>query len=221
MNDITNVFNYGAHEVRTVINDGEPWFVAKDIAEVLGYSNTAKAVLTHIDSDDKTEIPFWDGRQNRNQIVINESGLYSLILRSKLEGARKFKRWITHEVIPSIRKTGGYVANDELFINTYLPFADDQTKLLFSTTLETVRKQNEIITVMKPKVEQHDRFISADNLQTLDQVAKTLGIGRNKMCAFLKAVEVFMQRGTSPVPYQRFINDGYFKVKQTPSMASN
>lgn len=86
MNDITNVFNYGAHEVRTVINDGEPWFVAKDIAEVLGYSNTAKAVLTHIDSDDKTEIPFWDGRQNRNQIVINESGLYSLILRSKLEG---------------------------------------------------------------------------------------------------------------------------------------
>lgn len=92
--------------------------------------------------------------------IINESGLYSLILSSKLQSAKRFKHWVTSEVIPSIRKTGGYVSNDELFIDTYLPFADEQTKMLFSQTLFTVRKQNEIIKSQQNQIEHKQEVIN-------------------------------------------------------------
>ena len=92
-------------------------------------------------------------------IVINESGLYSLVLSSKLQNAKKFKRWVTSDVLPTIRKTGGYVNNDDLFVTTYLPFADQQTILLFKTTLTTVRKQNEIIEKQKKEIEYKEDVI--------------------------------------------------------------
>ena len=95
-------------QVRTVEIDGEPWFVGKDVAEALGYSNTRDALSKHVDEDDKATVAFHDGSQNRNVTAVNESGLYSLILSSKLPGAKEFKRWVISEVIPSIRKTGGY-----------------------------------------------------------------------------------------------------------------
>ena len=95
-------------QVRTVEVDGEPWFVGKDVAEALGYSNTRDALSKHVDEDDKATVAFHDGSQNRNVTAVNESGLYSLILSSKLPGAKEFKRWVISEVIPSIRKTGGY-----------------------------------------------------------------------------------------------------------------
>lgn len=147
-------------------------------------------------------------------------GLYSLILRSRKPEAKAFKRWVTHEVLPTIRKTGGYVADDDMFIETYLPFADDQTKLLFSATLETVRKQNDLITTMKPKVEQHDRFMSAENAQNLDSVAKSLGLGRNKLIAFLRAIGVFTKKGR-PLPMQQYINEKCFEVIQNPAVGGN
>lgn len=97
-------------QVRTVEIDGEPWFVGKDVAEALGYSNTRKALADHVDGEDKTDgVTIRDsiGREQK-PVIINESGLYCLILSSKLPGAKEFKRWVTSEVIPSIRKTGGY-----------------------------------------------------------------------------------------------------------------
>lgn len=140
-------------EVRVIIVDNEPWFVGKDVANILGYERATKAVTDHVDDDDKDVVPIQDsiGRM-QNTPIINESGLYSLILSSKLQTAKKFKRWVTADVLPAIRKTGGYVNNDELFINTYLPFADEQTKMLFSTTLATVRKQNEVIESQKYEI---------------------------------------------------------------------
>ena len=123
-------FNSNLHpefgNLRTLTIDGEPWFVGKDEAEALGYSNTKKAILDHVDADDKTliqrsqnvtfEIP------NRGMTIINESGLYSLILSSKLESAKAFKHWVTAEVLPTIRKTGGYInqAQEDLFIEIHL-----------------------------------------------------------------------------------------------------
>lgn len=95
-------------QVRTVEIDGEPWFVGKDVAEALGYRDTSDALKKHVDADDKLTRRFADSGQAREMYVINESGLYSLILSSKLTGAKEFKRWVTSEVIPSIRKTGGY-----------------------------------------------------------------------------------------------------------------
>ncbi|WP_404351644.1 phage antirepressor KilAC domain-containing protein [Sutcliffiella horikoshii] len=216
MNELKNVFNYEGFEVRTVAKEGQPWFVAKDVCVVLEIKNPTDA-LKRLDEDERARFNL--GRQGETNIV-NEAGLYTLILGSRKPEARQFKRWITHEVLPAIRKTGGYVANDDLFIDTYLPFADDQTKLLFSATLETVRKQNDLITTMKPKVEQHDRFLAAENAQNLDSVAKSLGLGRNKLIAFLRAVGVFTKKGR-PLPKQKYINEKCFEVIQAPAAVGN
>lgn len=139
-------------EIRTTVINDEPWFVGKDIANALGYKNTKDALAKHIENCDKimgsqNATPSITDSMGRTQhpTWINESGLYALIFGSKLESAKKFKQWVTSDVLPTIRKTGGYVNNEELFVNTYLPFADENTKLMFSQTLETVRKQNELI----------------------------------------------------------------------------
>lgn len=108
MNDLMT-FQYETNEVRTIVIDGEPWFVGKDVAVALGYERPTKAVLDHVDKEDKGAVPIQDsiGRM-QNTPVINESGLYILILSSKLPSAKKFKRWVTSEVLPAIRKTGAY-----------------------------------------------------------------------------------------------------------------
>lgn len=109
MNNQIKIFtNKDFGEVRTIIKDEEIWFVGKDVAEALGYSNTRDALVKHVDIEDKADVAIHDGRQNRSMIIINESGLYSLILSSKLPSAKKFKHWVTNEVLPSIRKTGSY-----------------------------------------------------------------------------------------------------------------
>lgn len=97
-------------QVRTIVKNDEVWFIGKDVAETLGYSNPPKAIRDHVDEDDKLTERIVLSGQNREVIIINESGLYSLVLSSKLPSAKKFKRWITKEVIPSIRKYGGYIA---------------------------------------------------------------------------------------------------------------
>ncbi len=94
--------------IRTVTIDGEPWFVGKDVAAALGYKDTADALKKHIDSEDKLTRQFADSGQNREMYIINESGMYALIFGSKLESAKRFKHWVTSEVLPAIRKTGKY-----------------------------------------------------------------------------------------------------------------
>lgn len=133
MNELT-IFNYGNKGIRTTLINNEPWFVGKDVAEILGYKNTKDALISHIDEDDKKIIQRSDFTTienyipksalamnlvhadvpNRGLTIINESGLYSLIFSSKLEGAKKFKKWVTSEVLPSIRKYGMYATNEKL-----------------------------------------------------------------------------------------------------------
>lgn len=153
------VFKYAGSAVRTVIISGEPWFVAKDVCDVLNHSNH-KVAVSRLDKDEVSKVYLTDtlGR-NQRTTVVNEYGLYSLILTSNKPEAKEFKRWITHEVIPSIRKTGGYVANDELFINTYLPYVDEQTKMMFKSTLETVRKQNKLIEEQRKEIKEKEKII--------------------------------------------------------------
>lgn len=100
-------------EIRIVSISGEPWFVGKDVADALGYSNPRDAMSTHVDDEDKAAVAIHDGSQNRNMTIINESGVYNLIFSSKMERAKEFKRWVTAEVLPSIRKNGGYIAGQE------------------------------------------------------------------------------------------------------------
>lgn len=112
MHEVTVFKNPEFGSVRTFVIEGEPWFVGKDVAERLGYSNTRKAIRDHVDEEDKLTERIVTSGQNRGFVVVNESGLYSLILSSKLPSAKAFKRWITSEVLPSIRKTGAYGKED-------------------------------------------------------------------------------------------------------------
>ena len=110
MNQLEIFRNREFGEIRTVTVDGEPWFVGKDIAEALGYSNTRDALATHVMDEDKNTVAISDGKRrgNPNQVIINESGVYALIFGSKLDSAKRFKHWVTSEVLPQIRKTGTY-----------------------------------------------------------------------------------------------------------------
>lgn len=107
-------FNFEGHDVRAIAIDGEPWFVGKDVAEALGYKNQRDAIKKQVEVEDKRPgVAIYDGRQNRKMTIINESGMYSLILSSTLDSAKKFKKWVTSDVLPSIRKNGGYIYGQE------------------------------------------------------------------------------------------------------------
>lgn len=114
MNEMKLFENPEFGAIRTVEVGGEPWLVGKDVAEALGYSNPRDALDRHVDDEDKATVGIHDGSQSRNMTIINESGLYSLVLSSKLPGAKKFKRWVTSEVLPSIRKHGAYMTSDTI-----------------------------------------------------------------------------------------------------------
>jgi len=163
MNELQIFKNEAFGEIRTLSINNEPWFVGKDVASALGYVDTKHAILDHVDEDDrinsKTQGQNAPELGQRGSWLINESGLYSLVLSSKLPAAKQFKRWITAEVLPTIRKTGGYVNNEELFLDTYLPFADEQTRGLFQTTLLTIRNQNELIKQQQQEITYKENVI--------------------------------------------------------------
>lgn len=157
--DIRSVYDVGIYErtefgaIRTVTIDGEPRFVASDVAKALGYTNPSKAVSDHCRYVTKRYIPHPQSKDKTLEVsVIPESDLYRLIAKSQLPEAEKFESWIFDEVLPTIRKTGGYVNNEQMFINTYLPFADDNTKVLFGQILGTIRQQNEVIEKQKKEI---------------------------------------------------------------------
>lgn len=128
MSTMNEIFNFHGQEVRTLTIDDEPWFVGKDIAEILGYVNSRDALAKHVDDDDKLTSQIATAGQMRNQTVINESGLYSLILSSKLPQAKEFKRWVTSEVLPAIRKQGGFIRED-LSEDAFIALFTGQKKL--------------------------------------------------------------------------------------------
>jgi anti-repressor protein len=133
MNDLQIFENSEFGEIRAISIDNEPWFVGKDIAEKLEYQNGSRDIERHTDDDDRKIIPLFDGTQNRNTIVINESGVYSLILSSKMPNAKRFKHWVTSEVLPSIRKHGMYATEEllndpDLAIKTFQALKDEREK---------------------------------------------------------------------------------------------
>lgn len=201
MADIQIFQNNKFGSVRTTVIDNEPWFVGKDVASVLGYMKPLNAIAKHVEEDDSLKRGLTDNLgRTQDTILINESGLYSLVLSSKLPTAKAFKKWVTSEILPTIRKTGGYVDNDDLFLNTYLPTADDATRGLFKATLVTMRKQTEmleaqkreiaekssvigkqqeVIAEQKPKADYFDNFMKRDGLSNIRDTATQLHIPQN------------------------------------------
>ncbi|MEM5640453.1 phage antirepressor KilAC domain-containing protein [Bacillus toyonensis] len=127
--------------------------------------------------------------------------MYRLIVKSKLPQAEEFEKWVFEEVLPMIRKTGGYVNSEELFVNTYLAHADDTTKMLFKSTLETVRKQNEKIAVLEPKAEYHDNVLDSTNSFTITEIAHDLNMTARKLNSLLYQLGVQRKVGTTWVLY--------------------
>ena len=217
MNEMMVFNNPEFGSVRTVCIDGEPWFVGKDVAQILGYRDTSDALKKHVDDDDKLSRRFADSGQNRIMYIINESGLYSLVLSSKLPTAKKFKRWVTAEVLPTIRKTGGYVANEDVFVETYLPFADEPIKQLFRIQCRVINQLNERIRKDEPKVKFADHVGDSTNLIDVNKMAKLcadhgIRIGRNRLFAWLRSRGILMGGN---IPYQEYIENGYFRVKES------
>ncbi|WHY76243.1 BRO family protein [Neobacillus sp. WH10] len=206
-------FIYEHKQVRTIEQNNAIWFVAKDICEILDHSQVSKAV-ERLDDDEKLMGTLFLSGQNRETWLVNESGLYSLILTSRKAEAKQFKRWITHEVLPTIRKTGGYIANEDMFIQTYLPHADNQTKLMFRATLETVRKQNEQMAIMQPKADYFDRLVDRNLLTNFRDTAKELEIGQRTFINWL--VEkgfVYRDQQGKLKPYGKYSPE-LFKMKE-------
>lgn len=210
--------------VRVMEIDSEPWFVGKDVAVILGYSNTRDALSRHVDIDDKTTVVISDSGSNYKSktTIINESGLYSLILSSKLKSAKKFKRWVTSDVLPTMRKTGGYVANEELFVNTYLPNADPATKELFKLNLQTIRQLNEKIEKDKPLVDFANHIQVSDDCISMSAMAKLaakngINIGRTRLFSYLRDKKILGCRdGYKNIPYQRYIDtQPWFEVRES------
>lgn len=208
-------------EVRTINENGKILFCGSDAAKALGYTNTNKAINDHCKEDGVTNRSVIDNLGRTQQAkFISESNLYRLIASSKLESAQKFESWIFDEVLPTIRKTGGYVANDQMFIDTYLPFADDGTKQLFANTLETVRKQNKLIVEMKPKAlfaeaveTAHTSILVGDMSKILKQ--NGIDIGQNRLFQWLRDNNYLIKNGERKnMPTQQSMDKGLFEVKE-------
>lgn len=215
MNEMQVFTNPEFGKVRTVVIDNEPWFVGKDVAVALGYSNQRDALSRHVDTEDKTSVVIPDTGSNYKSkaTLINESGLYSLILSSKLPTAKKFKRWVTSEVLPSIRKHGAYMTPETIEKTLLTP--DFIIKL--ATEL---KEEREKVKVLAPKAGFYDTVANSESLLSMGDVAKTLdmGIGRNKLFALLRDKGVLNQHN---IPYQRYIDAGYFKLIENTFMAGD
>lgn len=206
MNEIKVFDNDAFGSVRTMDMEGEVWFVGKDVAEILGYTNPSKALADHVDEEDKLNNESLSSLGQRGGWIINESGLYSLVLSSKLPTARQFKRWITKEVIPSIRKTGGYFATPKTYVEALRALADAEEEK------ERLALENE---EMKPKAEFYDTVAESSTTFEVGVVAKILnfGIGRNKLFKFLRNEGIL---NPDNIPYQQYVDAGYFKVVEMP-----
>ena len=222
MNELMIFNNPEFGNIRTMERDGAPWFVGKDVAEALGYSNSRDAVSTHVDGEDKATVAFHDGSQNRNMVVINESGLYALVLGSKLPTAKKFKRWVTSEVIPSIRKHGGYINGqenmtpEELMASALL--MAQKTLADRDARISTLTVENQI---MLPKAEYFDQLVERNTLLNFRETAKALDVPPKKFVSFLLGKKyVYRDKKGKLLPYEHK-NDGLFEVKESVNEKTN
>jgi prophage antirepressor len=216
LNELKIFKNEAFGEIRTIKVNSEPWFVAKDVAEVLGYSNPRKAIGDHVDNEDKgvTKCDTLGGSQELT--VINESGLYSLILSSKLPNAKAFKKWVTSEVLPSIRKHGLY-ATDELLDNPDLI-------IQMASKLKEEREAREVLEaendIMKPKALFADAVSASHTSILVGDLAKLLrqngiDIGAHRLFEKLREKGFLMKSGSSKnMPTQSSMDRGLFEIKE-------
>lgn len=208
-------------DIRTVQLNNETYFVGKDVAEALGYERATKAIQDHVDDDDKDEVPIQDsiGRMQKTP-VINESGLYALIFGSKFDSAQRFKRWVTSEVLPAIRRTGGY--------QMQAPQGKELLALAVLEAQKTIEAQNTEIERMKPKAVFADAVSTSQTSILVGDLAKLLrqngvDIGQKRLFEYLRNHGYLIKRKGSDwnMPTQKSMNMGLFEIKESTHMNGN
>ena len=208
MHNSLQVYEYEGSAVRTVEKDGEPWFVAADVCDVLELSN-ATVVAGRLDEDERSKFNL--GRQGE-VLIVNEAGLYTLILGSRKPEAKKFKRWVTHEVIPSIRKHGVYaidevLQNPDVLINA-LQALKAEREAKERLALECAFKAQQIAE-MHPKVDYHDKVLACPDLVKVTVIAKDYGWSAIKLNQWLEAKKIQFKQGEQWILYQKYAEKGY------------
>lgn len=218
MNDLQVFRNEEFGEIRTVEINGEPWFVGKDITDVLGFVNASKALADHVDPEDKLNNESLSSLGQRGGWLINESGLYSLILGSRIPGAKKFKRWVTSEVLPQIRKTGGYQMPQTYSeaLRALADKAEEADRLMLVN--QKLEEQN---CRMRPKEIFADAVAASKTSILVGELAKLITqngyeIGQQRLFRWLREKGYLMSTGTSyNMPMQRYVQQGLFEIKES------
>ena len=202
--------------VRTTTIGGQPYFVGKDVAGILGYANTRKALIDHIDEEDKDDVTIRDAiGRNQTMTAINESGLYSLILSSKMPNAKKFKRWVTNEVLPAIRKHGLYatddlIANPDLAIAAFTALKEEREKNKELMAAVAIGQQQ--IAEMKPKATYYDVVLKCRDAVNISVIAKDYGWSAMRMNEYLHEKGIQFKQGDIWLLYQKYAPNGYTKT---------
>lgn len=216
MNEMKVFNNAEFGKIRTLSRDGEPWFVGKDVATALGYKDSVNALKSHVSEEDKGGWRIATQYGEREAVIINESGLYSLILSSKLDSAKRFKRWVTAEVLPSIRKSGGYIAGQDEMSDTEL-----LAKALLVAQRQ-IKQRNAQIAEMQPKALFADAVAASHTSILIGELAKILkqngvDIGQNRLFETLRQQGYLIRRNGTDYnsPTQRAMELGLFEVKES------
>ena len=217
MNELKIFENEQFGTIRTVEIDNTPYFVGKDVAEILGYADPQKAMKMHIDDEDKLTRQIVVSGQNRNVTIINESGLYSLILSSKLPKAKEFKRWVTSEVLPTIRKHGVYAVdevleNPDMLISALQALKEEKAKA--KRLSETIAVQEQQIAELQPKASYYDVVLNCKDLVSVTEIAKDYGKSAKWLNEKLHELGIqFKQGGKIWLLYQKYAEKGYTSTK--------
>ena len=218
MNDLQVFENEEFGQIRTVEINGDPWFVGKDITDVLGFVNASKALADHVDPEDKLNNESLSSLGQRGGWLINESGLYSLILGSRIPGAKKFKRWVTSDVLPQIRKTGGYQM-PQTYSEALRALADKAEEAERLTLVN--KKLEEQNLRMRPKEIFADAVAASKTSILVGELAKLITqngyeIGQTRLFKWLRENGYLMSSGTSyNMPMQRYVQQGLFEIKES------
>ena len=209
MNDIQIFHNPEFGEIRTIEQGGEPWFVGKDVARALGYGegkSLANAVANHVDEDDRSVTEMMTEWGKRNFVIINESGLYSLVLGSKLPTAKKFKRWVTSEVLPSIRKHGAYMTTQKI-----------EEALLNPDTIislaQQLKEEQAKTAKLAPAAEYAQNFLLASGGRLIGSIAKDYGMSAKQLNRMLHALGIQYRQGGQWLLYQKYTGKGYTETR--------
>ena len=218
MNDLQIFNNTEFGEIRTMTIDNEPWFVGKDVAEVLGYTNPQKAVRDHIDDEDKTVNDLFSVNGTKG-VLINESGLYSLILSSKLPKAKEFKRWVTSEVLPAIRKHGVYAVdevlnNPDMLIAALTELKTERAKRAELEAENAIQKQQLI--ELNPKATYYDLVLQCKDLISTTQIAKDYGKSAMWLNKLLAENKIQFKQSDIWILYKKYAEQGYTQTKTDP-----